>query len=159
MKRIAFTLLAMCLGFGTASAQKNKKKKSNISRPENRAFFPHELPTVEKEIPQPKAENRPEYVDEKAEFPGGTEALYKEFYKYFDARKVVSNTIKMSTTLSFVVKEDGSISDIQARGDNASLNAETVRAIEEIKTLWKPATLKGKPVRSRVRLPVIMINE
>lgn len=94
-------------------------------------------------------------VETAADFPGGTSALMEflsQYLQYPDAaaRKGIEGRVQ----LSFVVEKDGSISDIkEIRSPDESLTIEAIRVLS-LAPKWKPATQRGKPVSSRVFLPI-----
>lgn len=88
-----------------------------------------------------------------AEFPGGLTAFRQEILKNFRAHVVPTGMIKR-VVVHFVVGRDGRIEDVTAEGDSPHVNAEALRTVYRIKTLWKPATKYGVQVRARYKLPL-----
>jgi len=64
---------------------------------------------------------------------------------------------KLSTTVTFIVEKDGSISQIKTDGKDVLFNKETERAIRSIKGKWTPAKVDGQSVRSYFKFPVSMV--
>jgi protein TonB len=95
-------------------------------------------------------------VDEEPEFIGGDISLQKfikENVKY--PKKAVKKKEQGRVYVKFIVEKDGSISNVQiARGATKLLDAEAVRVIK-LMPKWKPGTQKGKPVRTRVMVPIV----
>jgi TonB family protein len=91
--------------------------------------------------------------DTMAEFPGGNTALYKFLNKnlqYPSTIKCVTGTV----FLSFVVNEDGKLSDIKVlRGVNKELDEEAIRIIKLMPD-WLPAIRNGKAYYERYNLPI-----
>lgn len=97
-------------------------------------------------------------VDEPAEFPGGMPAL-KEYIKanlkYPETAK--ANGIEGKCYLQFVVKADGSISNVKVKKgviDCPECDREAVRMTEAMPK-WTPGRTNGKTVDSIFNLPVI----
>lgn len=66
----------------------------------------------------------------------------------------IKNDKEALVILSFVVEEDGSLSDIRADKDfGADSGQRAIEALEKSGN-WIPAQYQGKPVRSEVTLPV-----
>ncbi|KQT24586.1 hypothetical protein ASG22_11365 [Chryseobacterium sp. Leaf405] len=94
------------------------------------------------------------------QYPGGINELRTKIAKSFDGSRLESNKTKeiRRTDLSYTVTEDGNVTDIKASGSNEQFNNETVisfrKANENI--TWKPAEKDGKPIRYRMRIPLMM---
>jgi len=109
------------------------------------------LPTMEttnEEIFKPIEETAPEY-------PGGANSL--EGYLSYNLRYPKSareKGIQGQVILRFLVKENGSISDIQLiKGIDWKCNHEAVRLVEKMPK-WIPAKLNGKFVKAYYSLPI-----
>lgn len=92
-----------------------------------------------------------DYVDEKPQFPGGTEALlsYINSHRVYP-REAYDRGIEGRVTCSFVVNADGNISHIKVlRGGEKSLNMEATRVLAEMPN-WNPGRHNGHPVAVRV---------
>lgn len=92
-------------------------------------------------------------VDTKPEFPGGETAMYKwiaenlKFPPQCDVERVRVNT-------QFIIEEDGSLNNISAdKPYLPALNTEVIRILS-VMPKWKPATVKGRPVRVLYELPI-----
>ena len=96
-------------------------------------------------------------VEVQPEFPGGMKEMMKYIQsnlKYPEAAKAAGAEGK--AFVQFVVKADGSISDVQimrSSGD-ASLDAEALRVVKAMPK-WKPAMNKGKAVNVKFVLPIV----
>jgi len=77
----------------------------------------------------------------------GGKRLFKEFIKeeMFYPEKALKNNIEGTVELSFIVKPDGAISDLNIeKSVSKELDDEAKRIFRKI--LWKPATELGKPI-------------
>lgn len=101
-------------------------------------------------------ENIYEKVDNQPEYPGGINTFRSNFTKTFDASKI-NATGMIKSEAQFVISKEGIITDIKISGDNKSMNKEMERAIKAMsKTRWKPAEIKGYPVKYKFKLPITM---
>ena len=83
-------------------------------------------------------------IDEYEDFP---EEEKKEIQKLISENKPTPS-VMLSTTLSFIIEPDGTMSNVLAEGENQSFNKEMERVVkEDIKDKWIPAEIKGKKVR------------
>jgi protein TonB len=94
-------------------------------------------------------------VEKMPQFPGGQAELFKfisENMKYpVDAQK---KKIQGRVILSFVVNEDGSISDVHVvRKVYPSLDAEAIRVVKMMPK-WQPGYQDGKAVKVRYVIPM-----
>ena len=93
---------------------------------------------------------------ERAEFPGGIEAMMKFLsvnIKYPQGAKEEKITGKVIIT--FVVEKDGSINEIKILRDIGYGCAEEAKRVVKLMPKWKPAKQRGKAVRQQFVLPVI----
>lgn len=111
------------------------------------------------------SENREEkiysVVEQHAEYTGGMSALLK-----FISSTIVypeyakENEIQGKVYLQFVVRTDGSLSDIQVARSVAGgsmLDNEAIRVVKLTSGRWIPARQNGKPVSCRMTLPVVFV--
>ena len=96
-------------------------------------------------------------VEVQPEFPGGQQEMTKYIQsnlKYPEAAKAAGAEGK--AFVQFVVKADGSISDVQIMRStgNESLDAEALRVVKAMPK-WRPAMNKGKAVNVKFALPVV----
>lgn len=113
-------------------------------------------PTVQPEI-QPVDNNRiVDKVDVNADFKGGIDTFRSKVQNNFDVSDFEGMGETMSTSITFVVEKDGTISSIKAAGTNAKFNHEAERTIHSVKGIWIPAKVKGEAVRSYFRFPISM---
>ncbi len=103
--------------------------------------------------------NDPDYiynvVEIDPEFPGGIDAMYrfvKDNIKYPQA--ALDNNIQGRVYVTFVVEEDGSISNLRlARDIGGGCGNEAIRVVKMMPK-WTPGKQGGKPVRVQYNLPV-----
>ena len=98
-------------------------------------------------------------VDVPADFPGGEKAFRQAISDRFDTEVMSGEAGVYSAEVQFVVEKDGSISQVTAKGANATFNKEAERTVRSIKKKWKPAQKDGQSVRSYFRVPVKMLIE
>lgn len=98
-------------------------------------------------------------LEQQAEFVGGIDKFRRLVGENFDQSDFEGLGETVSSSISFVVERDGSISDVRATGSNAAFNKEAERTIKGIKGKWTPGKMQGEFVRSRFRLPLKMAFE
>jgi protein TonB len=100
-------------------------------------------------------------VEQIAEYTGGMAALIK-----FISTTIVypeyakENEIQGRVYLQFVVRKDGSLSDIQVARSipgGSMLDKEAIRVLKLTSGIWKPARHNGRPVSCRMNLPVSFV--
>ena len=92
-------------------------------------------------------------IDGYKDFP---EEEKKEIQKLISENKPTPS-VMLSTTLTFIIEPDGTMSNVLAEGENQSFNKEMKRVVkEDIKDKWYPAEVKGKKVRSYYKMPIRM---
>ncbi len=97
-----------------------------------------------------------EEVDKMPEYPGGLNLFRKNFSQNFDISKI-NGSGTMKSEVQFVISKEGMITDITVTGNNRSMNKEMERTIKALSiTRWKPAEIKGYPVKYKFRLPMTM---
>ena len=92
-----------------------------------------------------------DYVDIKPEFPGGSSSMlsYVNEHRNYPSEAYASG-IEGRVTCSFVVNQDGTITNICViKGVEDSLNEEAVRLLSEMPN-WSPGSIKGQQVPVRV---------
>ena len=94
-------------------------------------------------------------VEQMPVFPGGTQGLIEFMRKnltYPDEAK--ANNIQGRVMISFVVNEDGHLSDFNVdKSASKALDEEAVRMAKSMPN-WKPGVQDGKPVKVRYSIPV-----
>ena len=156
MKCSKLLILATVLFFGTAYGQKSSKPKPTK---EEVVYI-----NVDKEAVFSKGgidgfrdlfllNIDSDKIDGYEDFP---EEEKKEIQKLISENKPTPS-VMLSTTLSFIIEPDGTMSNVLAEGENQSFNKEMVRVVkEDIKDKWIPAEIKGKKVRSYYKMPIRM---
>ena len=101
-----------------------------------------------------------EVVDEMPSFPGGQSALFDFMAKNIKYPEVaVECGIQGRVLVTFIVKKDGSLSDVRvAKSVDPSLDKEAVRIIKSMPK-WNPGIHKGKYVNVKFTLPVTFRNQ
>lgn len=94
-------------------------------------------------------------VEDMPSFPGGEEALFKYLGKSIKYPAMARDAgIQGIVYVTFVVKEDGTISDVRVlRGIGGGCDDEAIRVVENMPD-WKPGKQRGKPVRVQYNLPI-----
>jgi protein TonB len=109
------------------------------------------------EITETKDEQIYTFVDEEAEFQGGYAAMMAYIQKNFNYPQVaIENNIQGKAYVKFVVKSDGSISQVQIeRGIPGcpECDKEATRVVRGMPS-WKAGKVNGKNVSSVFRLPI-----
>lgn len=95
-------------------------------------------------------------VDKPAELEGGLNAFRSEFSKNFNSDNLPTKSGIYETKISFIVDENGIVSDVKAVGKNTTLNKEAINAVKKIKKKWSPAMSNGKAVKSFYNFPFSM---
>jgi protein TonB len=98
-------------------------------------------------------------IDEKnrdAEFPGGRVELIRYIYQNIRYPSVaIKQRIQGRVVCSFIINEDGSVSNIALiQGVYSFLDEEALRVIG-IMPRWKPAMKDGKPVKTKCIVPIV----
>ncbi len=94
--------------------------------------------------------------DVSAKYEDGVDRFRKMFQKHFDSKKEFKGSGTYETLITFIIDEDGSIIRFFAAGRDDTFNNLAIAAIKKIRGKWSPATLNGKPVKSRYKLPLTM---
>ncbi len=94
-------------------------------------------------------------VESKAQFPGGLSALGKFLTDNLSyPEQAMKDSVQGRVLVEFVVEKTGEVSNVKViRSVHPLLDAEAVR-VAGIMPNWVPATIQGKPVRSKFTLPV-----
>jgi len=96
-----------------------------------------------------KAEKMPEY-------PGGEAALSKFVEDNISyPQDAIDQNTEGTVNVSFVVDEKGKVMNPVATGKSAGrgLDEEAIKVVRQMPS-WKPGMVKGKPVKTRLSLPV-----
>ena len=94
-------------------------------------------------------------LDEYPEFPGGMEALHKYMADNIQyPQEAQDNHISGRVYVTFVVKEDGSVSNVKVVRDiGGGCGREAARVVRSMPK-WHPAKKNGEPVRAVFTLPI-----
>ena len=98
-------------------------------------------------------------LEQQADFIGGIDKFRNLVRDNFDYADFEGSGETISSSISFVVERDGTISDVRATGPNSAFNKEAERTIKGIRGKWTPGKMQGEFVRSRFRLPLKMAFE
>tara|TARA_R110001592_G_scaffold363221_3_gene681671 strand:- start:65945 stop:66460 length:516 start_codon:yes stop_codon:yes gene_type:complete len=148
MKNCKVMLLALAT-LGTMSVFGQDKKAKNELKSEK---------TVEEIIQVEETTDVQVEIQNPAKYPGGNEALFKfmgENIKY--PKYEMKEDIQGKVLVEFVIKSDGSISDVailKSVEKSKNLDAEVKRVIAKMPN-WIPATKDGEAVNSKMVLPVM----
>ena len=114
-----------------------------------------EAPPAPEPEPEVKQEEVLNFVEKKAEYPGGTSSLYQFLADNLKYPKIArENQIEGRVILQFIVEKDGGITNIQVLRDiGGGCGEEAVRVISNMPN-WEPAIQNDIVVRSRFTLPV-----
>lgn len=92
-------------------------------------------------------------TEQGAEFPGGLDKFRQGLSDNFDA-SAIKGKGQFSCELSFVILENGQISNLDVKGNDIAFNNEAIRALGSMKNkVWKPGKMNGEPVKSRYKIP------
>ena len=165
-------------------SQLDKKTEHTVSEPARAkapiATPPDSVTPAEKKIkkavepkkiteePAPIPEVAPEKVeDNSVQSPVSEEGYsqaeplngYPDLYAYFNANLVypasaLKDSIQGVQTISFIINKDGSVGQIEVEQSlGVEFEKEAIRLIENMPG-WKAARLDGKPVATRISLPI-----
>ncbi|WP_228414581.1 hypothetical protein [Chryseobacterium sp. SNU WT5] len=91
-----------------------------------------------------------------ANYPGGFDSMRRQIADLFYNNAVLPDRNLIKTNLFFIVEKDGSISSVQADGDNFTFNRQAEIALYMLPEKFSPAVVKGTAVRYHFRLPLTM---
>ena len=95
-------------------------------------------------------------LNSNANYPGGFNLMKQQIVDLFYTDAILADQKMMKTDLLFVVEKDGSISSVQAEGDNFTFNRQAEIALYLLPERFSPAFINGTAIRYRFRLPVAM---
>ncbi|WP_449388746.1 energy transducer TonB [Chryseobacterium lineare] len=95
-------------------------------------------------------------IDKTADYPGGINELRKEVADLFYLGGVYSEIKTVKAIVAFIVEKDGTITHVEAQGDNFTFNRQAEIALYSVSQKFSPAIVNGNPVRYRFRLPLTM---
>lgn len=120
------------------------KNLEDLSRLKNKAETAEKLPEI---LPE---------TEQSADYPGGINALRQEVADLFYTNGVYAEAKTVKANVAFIVEKDGTISHVQAQGDNFTFNRQAEIALYSVAEKFSPAVFKGNTVRYRFRLPLTM---
>lgn len=93
------------------------------------------------------------YIEVPPSFPGGQDELKKYIDKNFKWTQG-QETTEGKVFIEFWIEKDGQVSDVKVlRGLCETCDKEALRLVTEMPN-WIPATQKGKPLKTRMVLPI-----
>lgn len=112
-------------------------------------------PPVPEPIPTPKGDEVVSFPETEPEFPGGIKKLVQFINENLEYPQIdIDQGYQGRVYLTFIVEEDGSITNTEVkRGISTTLDKEAKRLVA-LMPKWTPATLHGKPCRSKYSLPI-----
>ena len=105
--------------------------------------------------PPPPPSDKESYfaVEELASYLGGMDGYFANLYTYITQLKK-NNDLQGTIKVMFSVDTDGSLKDIKALNRSGDKEAEhAMHIISQLKD-WKPATQRGKPIKTNLVVPV-----
>lgn len=95
-------------------------------------------------------------VDEMPSFPGGESAM-KSYLSSTVKYPIVAqeNGVQGRVIVQGIINKDGSLSDVKiSRSIEPSLDREALRVVKAMPK-WRPAKIKGRPVRTKCSIPIV----
>jgi TonB family protein len=97
-----------------------------------------------------------DFPEVEAEYFGGSTALKKFIQEEMIYPPISGFEMQGKIYISFIVEKDGALRNVKVlRGKTEALDNEAARIVRVMPN-WKPAENKGRPCRSRVRVPIII---
>ncbi len=95
------------------------------------------------------------HVEEKPEFPGGSDAMMAFIYKNVKYTQIaIDNGIEGTAVIQFVIEKDGSVSNVEiVRDPGGGLGKEAEKVIKSMPR-WKPGKQRENPVRVKISAPI-----
>ncbi|RZL25267.1 MAG: energy transducer TonB, partial [Pedobacter sp.] len=119
------------------------------------SFVAPPLPAPVGPVPAYDNTAHPEKVDIPAEFPGGINKAREFIAKNLDyPEEAQENEVEATARVKFVVEKDGAVTNIELEKKLGYGFDEEVMRIFKRMPKWKPAFLKGQPVRSQFAMPI-----
>lgn len=97
------------------------------------------------------------FTDVAPAFPGGQSAIENYINNQIEyPQAALDNNVEGRSGVSFVVDENGKVTDVHAIGAKigSGLDEEAERVVASMPK-WTPGTVKGKPVKTRMTLPIV----
>ena len=151
-------ILSVFLFFSCKSEEQKKEATPLHTRGETTSQYDDTFANIEgaKIVDKPlDTEEIHTSVDVEADYgDGGLNGFRTKVAENFDS-EVVQGEGVLTTTVTFVVESNGTVSQVKATGANPDFNREAERVVRSIKG-WKPAKKGGINVRSYYKLPLTM---
>lgn len=114
-----------------------------------------EIQSIEEAPEEVETEEIFNFVEDKAEFPGGDAALLKFLGKNVKYPSIAAeNGVSGKVNVQFIINKDGSVEGATVmRPVNPALDKEALRVVNSMPR-WKPGMQGGKPVRMYYRVPI-----
>lgn len=97
------------------------------------------------------------YTDVAPAFPGGQSAIENYINNHIEyPQTALDDNVEGRSGVSFVVNENGKVTDVHTVGAKigSGLDEEAERVVASMPK-WTPGTVKGKPVKTRMTLPIV----
>jgi protein TonB len=123
-------------------------------------FKPENAPVIDVNAEEEETDQIFLVVESEAEFKGGRTALVKFVSENLNYPKQARRMgIEGKVFLSAVIEKDGSVTNVQVlKGIGAGCDEEAVRVVSELPS-WIPAKQRGRPVRSRITVPITFVMQ
>lgn len=120
-----------------------------------------EQQSIDDSRPEVNADSEPVYslsdLDKRPKFFNSDEKHFLEawVYKYVKyPASAIRDGVQGKVNVSFIIEKDGKLSNVEVvKGVDERLDDEAVKVIS-ISPKWTPGQIKGKPVRTRITMPV-----
>lgn len=96
-----------------------------------------------------------EQVDQFPEFKGNIYTFRESLIKNIDVKKFNKGKKIYETDLNFIIEKGGTVSSIEAKGDDKNFNLDVENAFKKMKTEWKSAKNSHWQVRYHVSVPIM----
>jgi len=97
------------------------------------------------------------YSEVSPAFPGGQSAVEDYINNHIEyPQPALDNNTEGRASVSFIIDEDGKVTDVHPVGKpiGEGLDEEAVRVVSSMPK-WTPGTVKGRPVKTRMTLPIV----
>lgn len=144
--------LAMCVGCGQSSEQKEESVPTDVTKAEKQEQVQVE---AEDEDTLENGEQVFRVVEVMPKFPGGDAELLKFIAKNVKYPQESQNKGEQGRVIcSFVVTKDGTLTNYKViRGISPALDQEAVRVLQMMPR-WTPGTQRGEPVAVKYTVPI-----
>jgi protein TonB len=115
------------------------------------------VPSPRHANPKPDRTGVYEYSEVSPMYQGGQAAVERYINNHIQyPQAALDNGREGRVGVSFIVNETGRVTDahVVGKGLGQGLDAEAVRVVSSMPN-WRPGTVKGRPVKTRVTLPII----